>query len=42
MRVFTRVVETGSFSAAGKTLELTPSAVSKVISRLEERLGVLL
>ncbi|RKP51891.1 LysR family transcriptional regulator [Pararobbsia silviterrae] len=42
MRVFTRVVESGSFSAAGKAMRLTPSAVSKVISRLEERLGVLL
>jgi DNA-binding transcriptional LysR family regulator len=42
MRVFTRVVESGSFSAAGKLMRLTPSAVSKVISRLESRLGVLL
>jgi DNA-binding transcriptional LysR family regulator len=42
MQVFTKVVETGSFSAAGKLLNLTPSAVSKLITRLEERLGVLL
>lgn len=42
MRVFARVVEAGSFSAAGKTLRLTPSAVSKIISRLEGRLDVLL
>lgn len=42
MLVFTKVVETGSFSAAGKLLKLSPSAVSKLITRLEERLGVLL
>lgn len=42
MLVLTKVVETGSFSAAGKLLNLTPSAVSKLITRLEERLGVLL
>ncbi|WP_259698652.1 LysR family transcriptional regulator [Pseudomonas frederiksbergensis] len=42
MQVFTKVVETGSFSGAGKLLNLTPSAVSKLITRLEVRLGVLL
>lgn len=42
MLVFTKVVETGSFSAAGKLLNLTPSAVSKLITRIEERLGVIL
>ena len=40
MLVFSKVVETGSFSAAGKLLNLTPSAVSKLVSRIEERLGV--
>ena len=39
MRVFVRVVDRGSFSAAGKDLGLTPSAVSKLVSRLEDRLG---
>lgn len=39
MEVFDRVVETGSFSAAARSLNLTPSAVSKQISRLEDRLG---
>jgi len=42
MLVFARVVETGSFSAAGKLLDLTPSAVSKLVGRIEQRLGTLL
>jgi DNA-binding transcriptional LysR family regulator len=40
MLVFTKVVESGSFSAAGEVLNLTPSAVSKLVTRIEERLGV--
>jgi DNA-binding transcriptional LysR family regulator len=40
LRVFVRVMERGSFSAAAKDLGLTPSAVSKLVSRLEDRLGV--
>ena len=39
MEVFARVVETGSFSGAARGLDLTPSAVSKLIARLEDRLG---
>lgn len=39
MQVFVNVIEKGSFSAAAKELELTPSAVSKQISRLEAELG---
>lgn len=39
MEVFARVVAEGGFSAAARTLDLTPSAVSKLIARLEERLG---
>lgn len=39
MRVFARVVEKSSFSSAGKDFGLTPSAVSKLITRLEDRLG---
>lgn len=40
MRVFVKVVASGSFSAAAATLGLTPSAVSKLVARLEDRLGV--
>ena len=39
MSVFVRVVEAESFSAAARSLKLTPSAVSKLVSRLEDRLG---
>jgi DNA-binding transcriptional LysR family regulator len=38
--VFTRAVAEGDFSAAARSLSLTPSAVSKLVSRLENRLGV--
>ena len=40
MTVFVNVVREGGFSAAAKVLELTPSAVSKQVSRLEDRLNV--
>lgn len=40
MEVLARVVATGSFSAAGRALGLTPSAVSRIIARMEARLGV--
>jgi len=40
MMIFVRAVEDGSFSAAARHLDLTPSAVSKQIRRLEDRLGV--
>ena len=40
MQVFLRVVETGSFSEAARVLGMTPSTVSKLISRIEARLGV--
>ncbi|WP_424135913.1 LysR family transcriptional regulator [Roseomonas chloroacetimidivorans] len=39
MEVFVRVVERGGFSAAAKALGLTPSGVSKLMTRLEARLG---
>ena len=40
METFARVVESGSFSHAARDLHMTPSAVSKMIGRLEDRLGV--
>ena len=40
METFVRVVESGSFSSAARDLHMTPSAVSKMIGRLEDRLGV--
>jgi DNA-binding transcriptional LysR family regulator len=39
MEVFARVVDLGGFTAAARTFRLTPSAVSKLVSRLETRLG---
>ncbi|PYE86928.1 LysR substrate-binding domain-containing protein [Phyllobacterium leguminum] len=39
MEVFARVVQEGGFSAAARSLDITPSAVSKLIARLETRLG---
>ncbi len=40
METFVRVVETGSFSAAARALNVGQPAVSKTIAQLEERLGV--
>ncbi|MDI3284195.1 LysR family transcriptional regulator [Polyangium sp. 15x6] len=40
MRVFVRVVEAGSFSEAARQLRMTPSTVSKLVGRIEERMGV--
>jgi len=39
MEVFARVFELGGFSAAARALCMTPSAISKLIGRLETRLG---
>ena len=39
MRLFAKVVETGSFSAAGRQLGLNASSVSRQVSSLEDRLG---
>ena len=40
MTVFVVVVESGSFTAAAKKLGVTPSSVSRKISRLEDALSV--
>lgn len=40
MKVFLRVAALGSFSAAGREVGMTPSSTAKLITRLEERLGV--
>lgn len=39
---FVRTVEAGSFSAAARELDVTPSAISKQIARLEQKLSVVL
>ena len=39
LEVFTRVVATGSMSAAGRALGFSPAVISKRIKRLEDRLG---
>lgn len=40
MQVFRRVVEAGSFSEAARALRMTPSTISKLVARIEARLGV--
>ncbi|WP_426955451.1 LysR family transcriptional regulator [Muricoccus radiodurans] len=40
LEIFAAVVAQGSFSAAGRGLGLTPSAVSRAVDRIEARLGV--
>jgi DNA-binding transcriptional LysR family regulator len=40
MEAFVQVVESGGFSAAARLLGMTPSAVSKLVARLELRLGI--
>jgi DNA-binding transcriptional LysR family regulator len=39
LKIFARVVESGSLSAAGRELQLSPTVVSKRLTRLEEQLG---
>jgi DNA-binding transcriptional LysR family regulator len=40
MSIFQRVIERGSFAGAAEDVGLSPSAVAKLITRLERRLGV--
>ncbi len=42
LAVFTEVVRHGSFSAAGRAIGLPPSAISRRVARLEDRLGYVL
>ena len=37
--VFAKIAETGSFRAAGKALDLSPSVVSRYLTQLEEHTG---
>lgn len=39
LEVFVRVIELGGFSSAARACGMTPSAVSKLVARLEQRLG---
>ena len=39
MTAFVRSVDSGGFSAAAREMGLTPSALSKLVTRLEDRLG---
>jgi len=39
MMIFARTVEEGSFSKAARSMDLTPSSVSRQVSHLEDRLG---
>ncbi|QIB34558.1 LysR substrate-binding domain-containing protein [Ancylobacter pratisalsi] len=40
LEIFAVIARMGSFSAAGRSLGLTPSAISRTIDRIESRLGV--
>jgi DNA-binding transcriptional LysR family regulator len=40
LQVFLRVVETGGFSEAARAMLMTPSTVSKLVGRMEGRLGI--
>ncbi|MCQ8242144.1 LysR family transcriptional regulator [Rhizosaccharibacter radicis] len=40
LALFITVVEQGSFSAAARALDVTPSTVARAVDRIEERLGV--
>lgn len=39
LEVFVQIIEQGGFSAAARVCGMTPSAVSKLVARLERRLG---
>lgn len=39
LRVFTRVIDEGSFAAAARSLDLAPAVVTRLIAELEDHLG---
>ena len=39
LEAFVQIARSGSFSAAGRALDLSPSAISKLVARLEKRFG---
>ena len=39
MRVFSRVIEQGSFARAARDLNLSPAVVTRLVADLEEHLG---
>ena len=40
MRVFSRVVDEGSFARAARELNLSPAVVTRLVADLEEHLGL--
>jgi DNA-binding transcriptional LysR family regulator len=40
LEVFAAVMEAGSFSAAGRQLDMAPSSIGRIVDRIEARLGV--
>ena len=40
LSIFVRTADLGSFAAVAGEIGLTPSAISKIITRIEDRLGV--
>src|SRR5438105_14987660 len=39
MRVFTRVIDAGSFASAARDVNLSPAVVTRLVADLEEHLG---
>src|SRR3954454_21042612 len=40
LEIFSVVFDAGSFSAAGRRLDLAPSSIGRIVDRIEARLGV--
>src|SRR3990167_6340043 len=39
MRVFQKVIDEGGFAAAGRALDMSPAAVTRLVADLEDHLG---